>query len=94
MIVSSNCCIFAHDDVIINRLIKDLRDNSFLLKDKGNIEDFLGVHVKRKVNSDGSIKILMTQTGLIDSVIEDIGLNTASTKHEKHDTPANKVIRS
>jgi hypothetical protein len=30
----------------------------------------------------------MTQTRLIDSIITDLGLDTHSTKHENHDTPA------
>jgi hypothetical protein len=30
----------------------------------------------------------MTQSGLIDSIIKDLGLNTTLSKHDKHNTPA------
>jgi hypothetical protein len=90
---TDDCCIFAHDDAIIDKLIQDLRDDSFLLKDEGDIEDFLGIHIERTVDDDGGIEISMTQTGLIDSIIEDLGLNTTETKHDKHDTPANEILQ-
>jgi hypothetical protein len=35
----------------------------------------------------------MTQTGLINSIIEDLGLNNTATNHDKHDTPANKILQ-
>jgi len=36
----------------------------------------------------------MTQTGLIDDIIHDLGLNTPLTKYEKHNTPATEVLQS
>jgi hypothetical protein len=73
-----DCGIFAHDNKIINKLIQDLQNDAFLLKDKGNIEDFLGIHVECiTINSDGSLKISTTQTGLIYSIIEDLSLTTS-----------------
>jgi hypothetical protein len=36
---TDDCCIFAHDDSTINKLINDLCNDSFLLKDEGNIKD-------------------------------------------------------
>jgi hypothetical protein len=84
---TDDCCIFGHSDTIIDELIKELADDGFLLTDEGDIEDFLGVHVERTV-TDGQVEISMTQTGLIDSILTDLGLDAHSTKHEKHDTPA------
>jgi hypothetical protein len=54
----------------MDRLIQDLRDDGFLLKDEGGYEDFLGEHIKCHKLANGSIKISMTQTGLIDSIID------------------------
>jgi hypothetical protein len=57
------------------------------------ISKILGVHVKHHERPDGTIKIPMTQTGLIDSIIEDLGLNSLASKHEKHDTPAVETLQ-
>jgi hypothetical protein len=89
---TDDCCIFAHDDTIIDDLIKELADDGFLLTDEGDIEDFLGVHVERLV-TDNQVEITMTQTGLIDSIITDLGLDASSAKHEKHDTPAVETLQ-
>jgi hypothetical protein len=79
---------FEHSDTIIDDLIKALADDGCLYTDKGDIEDFLGIHVKRTVATNRQVKISMTQTGLIDSIITNLGLDANSAKHKKHDTPA------
>ncbi len=53
--------------------------------DEGDIKDFLDIHVKCTI-TDGHVEISMPQeTGLINSIITDLGLEAASpAKHEKH----------
>jgi hypothetical protein len=62
-----------------------------LLKDEGNIENFLGINITNRVQSDGSVKITMTQTGLINEILKDVGLigNKVTTKR----TPAKEVLQ-
>jgi hypothetical protein len=77
-----------HSDAIINDFIKELADDGFLLTDEGDIKEFLGIHVEHTVTTDGQVKISMTETGLINTILTDLGLDATSRKHEKHDTPA------
>ena len=36
----------------------------------------------------------MTQKGLIDDILTDVGVNTPLSKYEKHNTPATEVLQS
>jgi ribosomal protein L11 len=56
------------------------------LTDRGNIKDFLGMHVQCMVATDRQVEISMTQTGLIYSIITNLGLDANSAKHKKHVT--------
>jgi hypothetical protein len=44
------------------------------LKDEDDIEGFLGIQIDCTITPDGSVTITMTQPGLIDQILEDIGL--------------------
>ena len=82
--------MFAHDDSIIDNLCKCL-STKFLLKDKGDIEGFLGIQIAHMTEPDGSITITMTQPGLmIDQILEDVGLT--GEKVTQKCTPASKIL--
>ena len=51
-------------------MIKDLKKANLEVTYEGNIDDFLGVNIKRK---EGNIKL--PQPHLIEQVIKDLGLN-------------------
>ena len=73
---------FAKDDNVIDTHISKLKDQGFDLTEEGDVTAFLGVEVKK--NKDGTIT--MTQTGLIDNILNLLGLvKNVSTKHK---TPA------
>ena len=65
----------------IDCTVSKLKPFNFDLTDEGDVDSFLGVQID--TTPDGAIK--MTQTGLIDTIIETLGLDEKSTKH---DTPA------
>ena len=88
---TDDCCVFAKNDKIIDDLIATLSDE-FLLKDKGNIEDFLGVHIENVQTKHGH-EIHLQQLGLINDVLNELGISGPSAKHEKHDTPMKEVLR-
>ena len=88
VLYTDDCCIFAHDDKTIDDLRKSLEDD-FLLKDEGDIQDFLGIRLSSSVEN-GQVTINMVQTGLIDQILEDVGLTTKS--NVKH-VPANAVLQ-
>ena len=71
---TDDCLIFADSDKTINLLFESL-SSDFLLKDEGDIEDFLGIHISKSVNkADNSITYTMMQPGLIKQILQDIGL--------------------
>jgi hypothetical protein len=73
VVYTDDCLMFTSDDSIIDDLCKCL-STKFLLKDEGDIEGFLGIQITHMTEPDGSITITMKQPGLIDQILEDVGL--------------------
>jgi hypothetical protein len=85
VVYTDDCLIFSPSDSIIDDLIKNLSD-TYLLEDQGDVQDYLGIHIFK----DPSTKsISMTQTGLIESVIKDVGLTSHSNTKT---TPADSIL--
>jgi hypothetical protein len=57
--------------------------------DEGDIENFLGINIAHKLEDDGSVMITMTQPGLIDQILEDMGLVGNKVMQKK--TPAKEI---
>jgi len=53
----------------------------FLLKDKGEVKDFLGIQVSCNLQNS---TITLTHPGLIDSVLQDIGLLSPESSSVKN----------
>ena len=82
------CAIYVDDTIFwspneskIDSTISDLKALDFELTDERDVDSFLGVQID--TTKDGVVK--MTQTGLIDTIIETLGLDENSTQHQ---TPA------
>ena len=89
IVYTDDCIGFSKTKTLPDQLIKDLKDDGFLLKDEGDTRDFLGVTITR--DSENQI-IMMMQTGLIDSILFDLGL-TANDEYIKiKDVPASQVL--
>ena len=77
-------------------MIEDLKTalaQDFLLRDEGSIEDFLGVRLSfapDPASPNGPKLMTMTQTGLIDSILEDVGLHQ-SPDYVPADDPDNNL---
>ncbi len=89
ILYTDDCCVFAHDSSVIKAVIADLAQD-FVLKDEGEIEDFLGIHVTKTVGTDDTTRIEMTQTGLINSILQDVGLHDNDPKTKR--TPAADIL--
>jgi hypothetical protein len=73
VLYTDDCLLFARDDDTISDLCQSL-STKFLLKDEGDIAGFLGIQINHAIAPNGSINITMTQPGLIDQILEDVGL--------------------
>jgi hypothetical protein len=103
VVYTDDCCVFSRADTAVDQLIRSLADDGFLLKDEGNINDFLGVRINYTTEEDDSVRITMTQPGLIDSLLTDVGLiyvdtstpptTDPKTPSKTHSTPASEVLR-
>ena len=86
-------CVFYRDDVIfivyvddgiflgksdeqLSSIITELQNIGLKIEDQGHPADYVGVNIRQL--SDGSYEL--SQRALIDSIIEDVGLNDAKTK--------------
>ena len=70
-----NILFWAKDEAYINELASNLRGQGLLLEQEDDAAGFLGVQLTK--TNDGLIK--MKQTGLIDRVIETLGLDSRMT---------------
>ena len=80
-----DCICFSKAKAISDQLIADLKQEGFLLKDEGDATYFLGVDITRDEKNN---TIEMTQTGLIDSILDDLGLNSVTEKVLTKNTPS------
>jgi len=70
VVYTDDCLVFGPSASHIQAAIQSLQSN-FLLKDKGEVKDFLGIRVHHNLTA---CTITLTQPGLIDSVLMDLGL--------------------
>jgi hypothetical protein len=85
VVYTDDCLIFAKDNSTIDDLIKNL-SQTYLMEDQGDVNDYLRVHICK----DPLTKtISVTQTGLIESIIHDVGLSINSNGKT---TPAECVL--
>jgi hypothetical protein len=85
ILYTDDTLIFAREDSTIDQLIKDL-SSTFLMEDQGTVNDFLGI----RISKDSSTRtITMTQPGLIESIIQDIGFSESSNLKY---TPADSIL--
>jgi hypothetical protein len=85
VIYTDNCLIYARDTTEIESFVKTLRDDYKLtLNDPDPIDDFLGIHFFHQDN----VEIHMSQTGLIDAVIESSHIPKGRLKNTPTSTTA------
>ena len=89
LVYIDDCIVFGPDDTAIDEVVTDLRKSSqnFTIDDQGEVGDFMGIQIQKL--DDGSI--VLTQPQLIDSMIQDLHLQSGSNPKT---TPAitNKVL--
>ena len=76
-----DCILFSPNNSLIDETIKKLCDAKFNIEDQGTVNDFLGIKVERF--PDGTIRL--TQPNLIESILQDLGLQNTEKGRE---TPA------
>jgi hypothetical protein len=81
LVYVDDCLFFAKDDSYIDEAIKSLQnsqdfgDNGFILQEEQDVAGFLGILMKK--TNDG---IELLQTGLIDRIVEAIGLTDGNSR--------------
>jgi len=89
VVYTDDCLIFGPSAAQVQAVIRSLQ-TTFLLKDEGEVKDFLGIRVHRDPNHR---TITLTQPGLIDSVLTDLGLLDDTQNPVQHKfTPATTVL--
>ena len=87
VVYTDDCLIFAPNDTIIDSLIAKLSE-IYKLEDQGDVLDYLGLRIEK----DSTLKtITMTQTGLIESIIQDLHLDASSNTKS---TPSDSILYS
>ena len=85
-----DCIIYANNTSLIDTFISNMREQGYLLQDEGDVENFLGVNIK--ATKSGNFE--MTQTGLIQDILNDLGLNLPNCKYAMHSTPATAILHA
>jgi Reverse transcriptase (RNA-dependent DNA polymerase)./Integrase core domain. len=73
-----DCLFFSPCESDINNSIAAIKERSMDLEVEDSVEGFLGISIKRESNNDNSESISLTQTGLIDRIINALGLDANS----------------
>ena len=76
------------DSAELDDIMKQIRDVGLKITSEGGIEDFLGINVDKQ--EDGSY--LLTQTRLIDSILDDLGLNKKNVATKMTPTASSKIL--
>jgi hypothetical protein len=95
--IRDNCIILVYtDDCIIlgqtDQTITDLRNtitdvDGLLHRSEGTLGDFLGVRMSVHTTAAGDRHLYMTQTGLIDTILTDVGLISSDTDPPRQKSP-------
>ena len=72
----------------LDSIMKQIRGVGLKITSEGGIEDFLGINVEQQ--PDGSYTL--TQTRLIDSILEDLGLNKSNVATKLTPTASSKIL--
>jgi hypothetical protein len=89
VIYTNDCLLYARDTKDIDSFMKTLRDDYKLtLNDPYPIGDFLGIHFSHQNNGE----LHMSQTGLIDAVIESAHIPKGRLKNTP--TPATSILHA
>jgi hypothetical protein len=94
VIYTDDCIILSHDSKTIDDFCDDL-SKDFALTSEGDIEDFLGVHINIKSNPTDSyapIQLKLTQPGLIDQILMDVGIHPDQQKANDRSRPHTKFV--
>ena len=67
-----------------------MRKKGYLLQDKGDVKNFLGVHITATDNG----KFELTQTGLIKDILHDLNLDHDSAKYDVHSILACEIVHA
>ena len=78
--------IYSRSDQAIDELISELK-STFDVEDKGTVVDYLGIHFSRDADS-----YRLTQTHLIDQLVEDVGLKDKQFKIPKIPAHSSKIL--
>jgi hypothetical protein len=85
VIYMDDCLIFAKEDFTIDALLSAL-SQTYKLEDQGTVNDYLGIRISKDSTSK---TISMIQTGLIDSILDDLNLLSS---YKTNDTPALGIL--
>jgi hypothetical protein len=102
LVYTDNCIILGCDQNTIDKLKTTLTEvDGFLHWTEGTLNDFLGVRMNMHTTATGDRELYMTQTGLIDTILTDVGLisDPADTSRSRSQpttkyVPAATVLRS
>ena len=88
VIYTDNTILLGPSQDILLATIKSL-SNQFSLKDKGEVNDFLGIRIERDVANG---RVTLTQPGLIQTILQDLNLTGTSEKVQPCATHSTTVL--
>ena len=89
LVYTDDCIILGRTQSTIDSLLQTLTEvDGFLYRSEGTFSDFLGVRMNLHTTATGSKELHMTQPGLIDTILQDIGLITTTADPNRLHSPA------
>jgi hypothetical protein len=83
-----DCICLSPDEADIDKFLSDLRQAKFNVTDEGKLTDYLGVKIEKL--PEGKFKL--SQPHLIDSILEDLGLDQPNALEKPTPALSSKII--
>jgi len=76
----------------IDKIMEDMRVIGLDITDKGDVSDFLGVKIEKKIGPNGQPTIHLTQPHLIDSILKELQLDHETTSSKPTPMSCSRIL--
>jgi len=89
---TDNSILASSSEKEIDKIMEDMRAIGLDITDKGNVLDFLGVKIEKKIGSDRQPTIHLTQPHLINSILKDLQLDHETTSSKPTPMSSSRIL--
>jgi len=89
---TDNSILASPSEKEIDKIMEDMRVIGLDITDKGDVSDFLGVKIEKKIGPNGQPTIHLTQPHLIDSILKELQLDHETTSSKPTPMSCSRIL--